>query len=69
MAATAQQNKVIGIAALATLLGALGGIFAFFDNLHEPYVTHDELELRILQLQNARLENELLNKAVERTAP
>lgn len=53
----------ISVITLATLIGTLGGVFAFFEDLHDPYVTHDEMEVRLLKEELARL------RAVTSTTP
>lgn len=45
-----------------TLVVSIGTCVTYFDSIHEKYVTHEELELRILQEKNYFLEKDLTNK-------
>ncbi len=38
-----------------TIIGLLAGVLAFFDTIHENYVTKDALEIRILELEKEYL--------------
>lgn len=42
-----------------TLIGLLAGVLTFFDTIHENYVTRLELNIIILEHENARLEREM----------
>ena len=58
-------NGYTNIVGWLTLIGLLAGALTFFDTLHESYVSHDDLEIRLLELENERLERKMIDTLPE----